>query len=410
VTPTLALAGNPNTGKTSLFNEMTGAHQHVGNWPGKTVEQQTGQFECEGRRFEVIDLPGIYGLLAVSAEEEIAADFLIERPDVVVTVVDASNLDRSMHLVAQIAELGLRQVVAGNMADVADRRGIEIDFDRLGRALGVDVVRTVARRGEGIEDLCRAAARAVAGTPESPLLIDYGPVLERYVSGLVAAVVDAPGVAELAPARWIAVQLIAGDDLLSGRIAKLEGGAEVLAAAERCRDGVVEDTGLDAGLAVAERRYLWVHRTVEQATHGNGRGPVWSDRFDRVLTHRVLGLPVFLAVMWLVLKITTDVTAPFLDWVDAVVSGPLSRWVASGLGAIGLGDGWVEGLAVDGVLAGVGGVLVFVPVLFGLYLTLAVLEDTGYMARAALVMDRAMRAIPADDGGLRVHRTRHLCH
>ncbi len=393
MTPTLALAGNPNTGKTSLFNEMTGGHQHVGNWPGKTVEQQIGQFECDGQRFEVIDLPGIYGMLAVSAEEEIAADFLIDRPDVVVTVVDACNLDRSVHLVAQIAELGLRQVVAGNMSDVADRRGIEVDYERLGGALGVDVIRTVARRGEGIDDLCQAAARAVAGTPEHPLLIDYGAVLERYLSGLTATVVDAPGVAALAPARWIAVQLIAGDDLLSGRIAKLQGGAEVLAAAERCREGVAEDTGLDAGLAVAERRYLWVRRMVEQATGGNGRGPVWSDRIDRVLTHRVLGLPVFFAVMWLVLKITIDVTAPFLDWVDGVISGPISRWAVSGLDAVGLGGGWVEGLTVDGVLAGVGGVLVFVPVLFGLYLTLAVLEDTGYMARAALVMDRALRTI-----------------
>jgi ferrous iron transport protein B len=325
VKPTLALAGNPNTGKTSLFNEMTGARQHVGNWPGKTVEQQTGQFECEGQRFEVIDLPGIYGMVAVSADEEIAADFLIDRPDVVVTVVDASNLDRSVHLVAQIAELGLRQVVAGNMSDVADRRGIEVDYEGLGRALGVDVIRTVARRGEGIDDLCRAAARAVAGTPARPLVIDYGSVLERYLAGLVAAVVDAPAVAALAPARWIAVQLISGDDLLSGRIAKLQGGAEVLAAAERCREGVAEDTGLDPGLAVAERRHLWVHRTVEQATGGTGKGPVWSDRVDRVLTHRVLGLPVFFAVMWLMLKITTDVTGPFLDWVDGVISGPISR-------------------------------------------------------------------------------------
>jgi ferrous iron transport protein B len=210
---------------------------------------------------------------------------------------------------------------------------------------------------------------------------------------VVAAIVASAEVDAVAPAHWIAAQLVAGDEALSARIADLPGGDRVLAEAERATAGISADTGLDAGLAITERRYRWVHRVVRQAAGGTGCGSVWSTRLDRVLTHRWLGLPAFAVVMWLVLKITTDVTAPFLDWVDSVVSGPISRWAASGVAAIGLGDGWVEGLVVDGILAGVGGVLTFVPVLFGLYATLAILEDTGYMARAALVMDRAMRAI-----------------
>ncbi|MBU1227752.1 MAG: ferrous iron transport protein B [Actinobacteria bacterium] len=393
MTPTLALAGNPNTGKTSLFNELTGAHQHVGNWPGKTVEQQSGEFEWDGHRFEVIDLPGTYGLLAVSAEEEIAAGFLVDGPDAVITVVDAANLERSLHLVAQIAELGLRQVVACNMSDVAERRGSEIDRAELARAFGVDVVRTVARRGDGVAEIRRAVAEAMAKPEVQPMVVDYGPVLERHLSRLIAEIVDTAAVAAVAPARWVAVQLVAGDGALADRIAALDGGPAVLEAAEQAREGIASDTGVDAGLAIAERRYRWVHEVVGQVEGGTGRGSVWSERIDRVVAHRWMGLPVFLAVMWLVLKITTDVTAPFLDWVDAVVSGPMARWASAGLGAAGLGGGWVEGLVVDGMLAGVGGVLVFVPVLFGLYLTLAILEDSGYMARAALVMDRAMRVI-----------------
>jgi ferrous iron transport protein B len=393
VTPTVALAGNPNIGKTSLFNELTGAHQHVGNWPGKTVERQSGVFDENGHRFAVVDLPGIYGLLPVSAEEGIAVDYLLDRPDVVVTVVDAANLERSIHLVAQIAELGLRQVVACNMADVAERRGVEIDHERLGTAFGATVVPTVARRGEGVAAIRAAAAAALERPAAQPLVVDYGPVAERYLAGVVEAIVDHAAVAAVAPAHWLAVQLVAGDEGLIERIGDVDGGAAVLQAAARAGDGIADDTGLEAGLAVAERRHHWVHGIAEQAAGETGRGSIWSQRLDRVLTHRWLGLPAFLAVMWLVLKVTTDVTAPYLDWVDAVVSGPVSHWAASGLSAIGLGGGWVEGLVVDGVLAGVGGVLVFVPVLFGLYLTLAILEDTGYMARAALVMDRAMRAI-----------------
>jgi len=379
VTPTIALAGNPNTGKTSLFNELTGAHQHVGNWPGKTVEQQTGEFEVD--------------LLAVSAEEAIAAGFLVDRPDVVITVVDAANLERSVHLVSQIAELGLRQVVACNMSDVAERRGSEIDMERLGRAFGTDVVRTVARRGEGVAEIRAAASEAMDKPDVQPAVLDYGPVVERYLSGVVTEIVESENVAAVAPVRWIAIQLVAGDEALADRVAVLPGGPSVLEAAERARQGIASDTGLDAGLVIAERRYRWVHKIVEQVEGDKGRDSRWSERIDRVVAHRWLGLPVFFAVMWLILKITTDVTAPFLDWVDAVVSGPISRWASAGLDAAGLGGGWVEGLVVDGVLAGVGGVLVFVPVLFGLYVTLAILEDTGYMARAALVMDRAMQAI-----------------
>lgn len=389
----IAIAGCPNAGKTSLFNQLTGAKQKVGNWPGQTVEQYSGRFEVSGESFEIVDLPGSYGLVAVSAEEAIAATFLAEeRPDVVVTVADASNLAGSLHLVAQIAEFGLHQVVALNMVDVAERRGVEIDEQQLAATLGVEVVRTVARRGLGTDDLKRAIARAT-GQPPQQLVIDYGPVVERHIGGLVEDILSRPDIAAVGPARWTALQLLAGDAAMRTRITGLAGGGDVIAAAAADRDGIAAESGYAAEMVLAERRFEWITRLVAAMTGSAEAGLLWSDRMDRVLTHRFFGIPVFLAVMWVVLRVTADVTAPYLDWVDATMSGPVSRWVVGLLELVGADGGWFESLIVDGVLAGVGAVLVFVPVLFALYLMLALLEDSGYMSRAAAVMDRAMRAV-----------------
>jgi ferrous iron transport protein B len=395
VTTTIAITGSPNAGKTSLFNQLTGANQHVGNWPGQTVERHTGTFTVAADQFEIVDLPGTYGLVAVSAEEAIATGYLAdERPEVVVTVADAAHLSGSLHLVAQVAEAGLRQIVALNMCDVADRRSIEIDDTILADWLGADVVRTVARRGSGVDQLKSAiAGSAAAGTPPRPLVIDYGPVVERHLSSLVDAVIACPAVEDLGAPRWIGLQLLAGDEAWRARVAAVPGGDEVLAVAGANRDAIAHETGFEVELVLAERRFDWISRLVAAATGSEGTGAVWSDRVDRVLTHRWLGLPVFLAVMWIVLQVTADVTAPYLDWVDAVITGPVSRWAVGVLGFFGLAGGWVESLVVDGVLAGVGAVLVFVPVLFALYLMLALLEDSGYMARAAAVMERGMRAL-----------------
>jgi ferrous iron transport protein B len=391
--PVVAVAGCPNSGKTSLFNQLTGAKQKVGNWPGQTVEQYSGEFDLNGASFEVVDLPGTYGLVAVSAEEAIASTYLAEeQPDVVVSVVDSSNLTGSLHLVAQIAEAGHRQVVALNMVDVAERRGIDINESILAERLGVEVVRTVARRGQGVDQLKRAIARSLERSPE-PLVIDYGPVVERHIGGLVESIVTRPQIAPHTSPRWAALQLLAGDTVMRSRLAGIPGGREILAAAAADRDGIAAETSIECEMELAEHRFGWITELVSDMTGTYVINTTWSDRVDRVLTHRLLGIPVFLVVMWVVLRVTADVTAPYLDWVDAVISGPVSRWTVGLLGLVGLDGGWVESLFVDGVLAGVGGVLVFVPVLFALYLMLALLEDTGYMSRAAAVMDRAMRAV-----------------
>ncbi|MFH1105273.1 MAG: ferrous iron transport protein B [Actinomycetota bacterium] len=391
--PLVAIAGSPNSGKTTLFNRLAGERQMVGNWPGHTVERHEGSYEVDRVAFRVVDLPGTYGLVAVSADEEIAVGFLLEqRPDVVITVVDASNLDGSLHLAAQVAEAGLRQVIALNMADVAARREIPIDVGVLGDAFRAPVVPTVARRGEGVDALRRAVAIADPA-PRSVLVVDYGPLLEPHIAGLVEILLERPGLADLGSPRWIVVQLLAGDTALSRRIAGLPGAGRLMDAITEARRSIAAATGGDAAVAVAEQRFAWLRRTVNRASGVVDHGTTWSDRLDRVLTHRFAGVAVFLAVMWVVLRFTTDVTAPLVDWIDATVQGPVSRWMVALLGSVGLGGGWVERLMVDGILAGVGGVLVFVPVLGGLYLMLGILEDSGYLARAAAVMDRMMRSV-----------------
>jgi ferrous iron transport protein B len=395
VTPLVAIAGCPNAGKTTLFNHLAGARHTVGNWPGQTVERHEGTFAVNGERFQVVDLPGTYGLVAVSAEESIATGFLSRnRPAVVVTVVDATGLSSGLHLVAQVAEAGLPQVVALNMCDVADRRGLEVDIAALAAALGMPVVPTVARSGKGIPELREAvAAVAAAGAPVAPLVIDYGAVVERHLGALVEAAVDCPELGDLGPARWTMLQLLAGDEQVTRAVELMPGPGELLALGRQAAEAVAAETGVEVEVALAERRLRWVAGVLGSIGGRGPGGPTWSDRFDRILTHRLFGLPVFLAVMWIVLRVTADVTAPFLGWVEATISGPISRWAMALLEAVSLGGGWVESLVVDGILAGVGGVLVFVPVLFGLYVMLAVLEDSGYMARTAVVMDRTMRAV-----------------
>lgn len=229
-------------------------------------------------------------------------------------------------------------------------------------------------------------AAPVAGAP-----IDYGPELERELAELTARLRRHPAARQLAaPTRWVALQLLSGDLEVAARL----GDADLVEEAGRAAARVEEATGLDVASLVADRRFDWVHDAVDGVVVREGaEHRTWTDRIDAVLTHRWFGVPIFFAVMWVVFKVVTDVTAPFVDWVDGVVAGPVSRWTSSLVGAAGLGGGWIEGLVVDGVVAGVGGVLVFVPILVCLYVILSVLEDSGYMARAAFVMDRAMHRL-----------------
>ena len=390
----VALAGNPNAGKSTLFNALTGARQHVGNWPGKTVEQKSGEFAHHGRRIAITDLPGTYSLSAYTMEEVVARDYLLDsRPDVILVVVDATNLERNLYLVVQLLELELPAVVALNMMDVAAKQGLQIDIPVLSRSLGVPVIPSIARQERGIDEIMGAVSQ-VSAAPTPACSLDYGEAIEEAIIDLLSAIDGHAAVSERYAPRWLAVRLLEGDTDVAARIAGLPGGSDLLSAAGRQRTKLATALGEDVDLVIADRRYTWIHDLTGRVMHvDSAHSTSYSDRIDRVVTDRRLGIPVFMLAMWLVFKITTDISAPWVDWIDGVLSGPVSRWVVAVLGAVGLGETWIASLLVDGVIAGVGGVLAFVPVLMALYFALAVLEDSGYMARGAFVMDRLMNRI-----------------
>lgn len=390
---TIALAGNPNVGKSTLFNALTGARQHVGNWPGKTVEKKEGRFSIEGREMIIVDLPGTYSLAAYSIEEIITRDFLLhEHPGAVVAVVDASNLERNLYLVTQLLELDTQVIIALNMADMARSRGMTIDTEKLGRNLsGIPVIETVGRQGIGINELKSAIARAALRQPTRSFRLDYGEVLEAEIAALQAQIEADPELGARYNPRWLAIKLLENDETA---LNVLEPHAALLTNARAAIDRVTEALDEDPETLITDLRYQFIVDVVADAVT-RPKQPVItrSEQVDRIITHRLWGVPIFLLLMWIVFQFTANVSTPYLDWMDAVITGPFTSWVTQILAAIGMGDSWLHSLLVDGVIAGVGGVLVFVPVLTVLYLAIAILEDSGYMARAAFVMDRVMQTV-----------------
>ena len=385
---TVALAGNPNAGKTSLFNALTGAHQHVGNYPGVTVEQRQGSFTWEEHRVQLVDLPGTYSLSGYSPEEVIAQDVLLAgEMDLVVAVVDATNLRRGLVLVTQLMQLGVRLVLCLNMADEAEASGLRLDTDGLAARLGFPVVLTVGHRGRGVEALKAAIHQTVEASAYDDKLV-LGDCLSQAVNA-VGPALDAAG----EPARlhsWIATRLFLDDDFFIKRLrSKGEAGERALEAAAIARQALDAETDGDATLHVMSRYHGFVDGLVRAVTLRRPRedARALSDLADTILVNRVLGLPVFLAVMYLTFWLTFTVGAIPMGWLESLF-GALGAAV-SGLWPAGTTSP-LRSLLVDGIIGGVGGVIVFLPNIVLLFLCLALLEDTGYMSRAAFIMDGIM--------------------
>ena len=393
---TLALAGNPNTGKTSLFNLLTGSRQHVGNWPGVTVERKEGHFSYEGMNFTLVDLPGIYSLGAASIDEQVASEFLIkEKPELAITVVDASNLERSLYLVVQMLEAGQPLIIALNMADVAENKGIRIHREKLEKALGVPVVPTVARERKGLEDLVkRVKDRFENGVSLSLLAIPYGEKVEQSLDRIAKNVSSALLREANIDRRLASIKIAEGDPLIISMLEKLGEAKEVTAIVEEENERLELELGYDLLTAVIERRWNFISAITQKVAERNlslKKNLSPSDKIDRIVTHKIWGLPIFLIITWFMFRFTYAVGDPIADYLDGTISA-LGERIAFLMETAGF-PLFAGSFVADGVIGGVGSIVVFFPHIMVLFAFIAILEDSGYMARGAFVMDRIMRAM-----------------
>ena len=378
----IALAGNPNVGKSTIFNALTGSRQHVGNWPGVTVEKKSGSAKYLDYEIEIVDLPGTYSLTAYSIDEVVARDYIIdEKPDVVIHVVDATNFERNLYLTTQLMELGVPLVMALNMSDMAEKNGTTINRSSMKKFFEIPVVRTVGSKAEGLDELLRTAVHEAETSPHHEHAIGYGNAIERSISDLGAAIGSDPVLAARYPPRWLAIRLLEGDENAKEKIRG--------SPAEHTVMTLLGRTDLDQTEAeMADRRYGVIGALLPQVCTTCVKEMNSSDLIDRVITDRYLGIPIFLALMWGAFQLTFAVAAPFMAAIEALF-GYCAGLLASGS----VEPAWLGSLLGDGIIGGVGSVIIFLPNIFILLFLLALLEDSGYLARAAFVMDRLMYAI-----------------
>lgn len=389
---TIALAGNPNCGKTTLFNELTGSRQHVGNWPGVTVEKKEGAYRKD-KDVVIMDLPGTYSLSPYSAEEIIARDYIVkERPDAVINIVDGTSIERNLYLTVQIMETGIPMVVAMNMMDEVESRGDRIDCSRLSELLGVSVIPIVARTGKGLAELMEAAVReAKSGRrSEGPHMFDH------ELADAISAIGRVFGNEDADENRWMAIKLAENDEII-GRMVPEDKKEAVQLLVDRANKAA----GGDAEAGIADSRYKYIGKLVRECVRKSGAGhkETRSEMLDKILTHRVLALPVFAGIMYLLFACTFSENFLFVPglpspgvWLAGIVEDAWGLAAGKVIGAAqGLGaSGWALGL-VSSCLDGMGAVLGFLPLVLVLFLLLSFLEDSGYMARVAFVMDRIFR-------------------
>ena len=380
----IALAGNPNCGKTTMFNNITGAKQHVGNYAGVTVEKKEGHTNFDGHELLFIDLPGTYSLTARSLDELVARNVIVnDNPDVIVNVLDASNLERNLYLAAQLLELEKPMVIALNMADVAEEMGIKYDLKKMAEMTGATIVSTVGRTNIGTKDLLEAIISVAASQKAPGVTINYGDLLEGKISELVEELKQAGTVTY--PLRWVAVKLLEKDADVIGKVMRFENTETVIEKAKAIREEIKDQVDLD--VVFQEYRHRFAVEVYNAClTQAPTQLETRSDRYDKILTHRILGLPIFMVVMWLLFNFVNTVGAIPQTWIEDGFTA-LQAWVVTVIP-----EGQLQSLVSDGIIAGVGAVLSFIPLILLLFLGISFLEDTGYMARAAFVIDRVMRA------------------
>ena len=385
----IALAGNPNCGKTTMFNALTGANQYVGNWPGVTVEKKEGKLKGKkgkGEDIIVTDLPGIYSLSPYTLEEVVSRDYVLkENPDVIIDLVDATNIERNLYLTTQLIETGVPVVIALNMADLLEKRGIKIDTKRLSMLLDCPIIETSALRGEGLDKLIDEAVKVAKSSkvdlPKEIFSKDMEAAIDEVKGVLPTSVTDDKK-------RWYAVKFLENDENVKEAM-KLSASGQSLVDTKRQELEKQHDDDMES--IVTDERYKFIQKIVNTTVKKAKDKLTVSDKIDRIVTNRILGIPIFVAVMWLVYYVSVTTVGTFVtDWTNDVFVVAIQDFFTNILTSIGAGD-LVMGLVVDGIIGGLGAVLGFVPQMAILFLFLSILEDCGYMVRIAFVMDRVFR-------------------
>src|SRR6056297_546686 len=385
----VALAGNPNSGKTTMFNELTGSRQHVGNWPGVTVEKKTGSAFYQDYSLEVIDLPGTYSLGAYSEDEVVARDFLTAGDyDIVLNIINSANLDRNLYFTVQLLEMGVDLIAVLNMADEAEKKGIKIDKKKLSQLLGISVVETVASRGKGIEMLLEQTVKN-RDLSETALKIDYGQEVENLIFETEKMLKEYDFSKQINQ-RWAAIKLIEHDPeavkLLEREIGVSK--AKKIKSLIAERELKAED---DFDNIIIDRKYEFINKVIAESVQrpkAEDEPENISDKIDAVVTNKYLGIPIFMVVMWSIFKFTFTIGDPLIGYIEAFFEAA-GGWIGGLLLGAGVSP-LISSFITDGIIGGVGSVLVFIPNIFLLFLAIGVLEDSGYMSRAAYVMDKVM--------------------
>lgn len=377
----VALTGNPNVGKTTIFNAITGARQKVGNWPGVTVEKKIGTKAYGGHVLEIVDLPGTYSLTAYSADEVVARDYILEeKPDVVVQVLDSTNLERNLYLSTQLLEIGTNLILALNMSDLAEKRGEGLNAHALEKLPEVSLIKTTAKESKGINELLDAVISKSGSARPSNNKIEYGEKIEEKIRHLERVLAEDETLMARYPSRWLSIKLLEGDENAHSKLTSSKIEAEV----KKFLSGLNTE---EYEAEMADKRYEFISKLLPEVSKSHVEIMSGSDMIDKVLTNRYPGIPIFLALMWGMFELTFAFATPFMGIIE-MFFGLLAEIVTANIDSP-----WFSSLLADGIIAGAGSVMLFVPNIFILFFLLALLEDSGYLARAAFIMDRLMYAM-----------------
>ena len=392
-TITVALVGNPNCGKTSLFNFASGAHERVGNYSGVTVDAKTGHADYEGYHFDLVDLPGTYSLSAYSPEELYVRKQLVEKtPDVVINVIDTSNLERNLYLTTQLIDMHVRMVVALNMFDETEQRGDHVDLDKLSKLFGVPMVATVFTTGRGVDDLFHAIIQMYEGSEGSNphfrhIHINHGHEIENGIADMQEHLKEEPDLRQRYSTRYLSIKLLEHDKDVEEYISTFADAKEILEHRDHAATRVKEETGEDSETAIMDAKYGFIHGALKEAGYltGNKKDTYQVTHWmDSIMTNKVLGFPIFILILLIMFTATFVIGQYPMDWIDDGV-----KWLGHFIGHY-MPEGPVKAMLIDGVIGGVGSVIVFLPQILILYFFISFMEDSGYMARAAFIMDKLM--------------------